>query len=243
MWHERIEDFGQEIEPDTSFRFECHPGLSCFGMCCGTEVALMPYDVARIRRHLSVDSGGFLRTYCETYIDRRTGFPYVVLRRREDGRCVFLGRGGCDVYESRPSCCRSYPLSRVIDEDGKTGERLIRYYLQREATYCDGLGKGPDWTIRAYCEANGLGLYDKANDLSLDIPFAFNGLPDGVRQNRDVQGMVFEAVFNFDTFFEKYGRFPRTAKPEDDHDTIVLVRSIVLNLLEKTAQLKTKECI
>ncbi len=49
--------------------------------------------------------------------------------------------------------------------------------------------------------------------------------------------MVFEAVFNFDRFFEKYGRFPHTAVPEDDHDMIVLVRSITLNLIEKTALL------
>lgn len=236
-WHENIEYFGQEIEPDRTFRFECHPGLRCFGMCCGTEITPTPYDVARMRRHMSIDTGAFLSAYCKTFIDPRTGFPFVILKHKEDGKCVFLGRHGCDLYKSRPSCCRNYPLARVIDEDGKTGKKLIRYYLQQEAAYCEGLGRGPDWTIGDYCQANGLGPYEKANDLFLDIPFTFNRLPYNVKQDRDVQGMIFEAVFNFDRFFERYGRFPHTAVPEDDHEMIVLVRSITLNLIEKTALL------
>jgi len=188
-----------------------------------------------------MDTGAFLSTYCETYIDPLTGFPFVVLKRREDGRCVFLGNHGCNLYESRPSCCRNYPLARVIDEDGKTGKRLIKYCLQQEATYCEGLGRGPDWTIGGYCEMNGLGPYEKANDLFLDIPFTFNRLPYSVRQDREVQSMVFEAVFNFDRFFEKYGRLPRIAVPKDNHELIVLVRSIALNLIKKIAHLKLKD--
>ena len=237
-WQENLEDFGTEIELDRTFRFECHPELSCFGVCCGTEITLTPYDIARLRRHLSVDTGALLATYCKTCIDPRTGFPFVVLKHREDGKCVFLGRHGCDLYESRPSCCRNYPLARVIDEDGKTGKRLIRYYLQQQASYCEGLGRGPAWTIEDYCEANELGPYEKANDLFLDIPFTFSRLPYGLRQDKEVRGMVFEAVFNFDTFFKKYGRFPHTSVPKDDHEIIVVVRRIVLNLMEKTAHLK-----
>ena len=238
-WQENIEDFGQEIEPDTTFRFECNPGLRCFGMCCGTEVTLTPYDVARMRRHLSVDSGAFLDTYCKTYIEPRTGFPFVALKHKEDGQCVFLGRHGCDLYESRPSCCRNYPLARVIDEDEKTGKRLIRYYLQQQATYCNGLNRGPAWTIGAYCEANGLGPYEKANDLFLDIPFAFNGLPYGVRRDSEVQSMIFQALFDFDRFFEKYGRFPHAAIPNDDGELIVVIRRMTLNLMEKIDQLNS----
>ena len=239
MWHEDVQDFGQEIEVGHTFRFECQPELSCFGMCCSTEITLTPYDIARLRRHQSVDTGVFLGTYCKTYLDPQTRFPFVVVKHREDGKCVFLGNHGCDLYESRPSCCRNYPLARVIDEDGKTGKRLIRYSLQQQATYCQGLGRGPDWTIKDYCEANGLAPYEKANDLFLDIPFTFNRLPYSVRQDREVQSMIFKAVFNFDTFFEKYGRFPHTAVPEDDHEMIVLVRRITLSLIERTAQLKS----
>ena len=241
MWQDNLKDFGKEIEPGSTFRFECHPELSCFGMCCSTQITLTPYDIACMRRHLNIDTDALLSTYCKAYIDPRTAFPFVTLKHKEDGKCVFLGNCGCDLYESRPSCCRNYPLARVIDDDDNTGKRSTKYYLQQEALYCEGLGSGPEWKTGDYFEANGLRPYEKANDLFLDIPFAFKRLPYGVRQDSEVQGMVFQAVFNFDAFFAKYGRFPHTSVPKDDHEVIVLVRSIALNLIKKAVRVKLKE--
>ena len=237
-WHENLEDFGKKLEPDSTFRFECHPKLTCFGVCCSTEITLTPYDIARMRRHLSVGTGEFLSRYCKVYTDSRTGFPFVVLKRKEDSRCIFLGNNGCSLYESRPSCCRNYPLARVIENDDNSDKRISMYYLQQEAKYCMGLGRGADRTMGEYCEINGLIPYEEANDLFLDIPFAYKLLSHSVRNNKDVQSMVFEAVFNFDTFFEKYGGFNHVPAPKDDHEMIVLVRSIALNLIKKAAQLK-----
>jgi hypothetical protein len=131
-------------------------------------------------------------------------------------------------------------LARVIEEDGESGRRLIKYHLQKKATYCEGFGRGREWTIEDYCKINGLGPYEKANDVFLDIPFTFHSLPYHVQQDKEVQTMVFEAVFNFDRFFEKYGRPPHTAVPDDDNALIVLVRSIVLNLIMKAGQLHSK---
>jgi Fe-S-cluster containining protein len=241
MWQNNLEDFGKEIKPGSTFRFECHPELSCFGMCCSTQITLTPYDIACMRRHLSIDTEAFLSTFCKACIDPQTGFPFVTLKHKEDGKCVFLGNCGCDIYERRPSCCRNYPLARVIDDDEITGKRLTKYYLQQEATYCEGLGRGSDRTIGEYYKMNGLRPYEKANDLFLDIPFAFKRLPYGARQDREVQSVVYEAVFNFDTFFSKYGPFPRSSIPEDDHDVVVLVRSIALKLIKKVVCLKLEE--
>ncbi|MBW1860455.1 MAG: YkgJ family cysteine cluster protein [Deltaproteobacteria bacterium] len=237
MWHERIQDFGEEVQPDSTFRFECHGSLSCFGKCCNAEITLTPYDIARMRRHLGIDTAAFLPGYCNTYTDRRTGFPFVTLKQGEDDGCIFLGRDGCSLYENRPSCCRNYPLARVIDEDWKSANRVVRYHLQQQTTYCEGFGRGPDLTVDSYVEMNGLGPYEKANDVFLDVPFTFNSLPKHLKQDRDVQSMVFDAVFNFDGFFEKYGHFPHTAVPDDDGELIVLIRNIVLNLIMKTGEL------
>ena len=238
MWHENVEEFGQQIEPNSTFRFECGPELTCFGKCCSTEVTLTPYDIAGIRRHLRTDTDGFISEHCQTYIDSRTGFPFVMLRQKDDATCIFLGPHGCDVYENRPSCCRSYPLARIVDEDGKTGTRSVKYHLQKKADYCEGLGRGTEWTIAGYCDVNGLGPYDMANDLFLDVPFAFRDLPSATRQDREIQTMVFEAVFNFDRFFAKYGQTFNCVVPENDHDMIALVRNIALGLIEKIAGLK-----
>ena len=240
-WHENIEDFGKELEPGCTFRFECHPNLTCFGMCCCTEISLTPYDIARMRRHLNIGTGEFLSTYCRVYTDPQTGFPFVVLKHKEDGKCIFLGSHGCSLYESRPSCCRNYPLARVIDDDDDSGNRLNFYYLQQKAAYCEGMGKGADRTVREYCEMNGLMPYEKANDLFIDIPFAYKRLSHSVRYDGEVQSMVFGVVFNFDTFFEKYGRFNLVSAPKDDHEMIVLVRSIALNLIKKVVRMKLKE--
>jgi hypothetical protein len=172
-----------------------------------------------------------------TYADRRTGFPSVTLKTDEKGRCIFLGGDGCQVYDTRPSCCRNYPLARVVDEDWKSGNRVIRYHLQKQAAYCEGFDRGPDLTIEQYVEVNGLGPYERANDVFLDIPFTFNSLPEHLKQDRDIQSMVFEAAFNFDRFFEKYGRSPHTTVPDDDGALITLVRGIVLNLIMKAGGL------
>jgi len=239
-WHENIEDFGEALKPGSTFRFECHPGLGCFGTCCATDVTLTPYDIARMRRHLAMDSHEFLSAYCLSRVDSRTGFPYVLLKRKEDGPCVFLESHGCGIYKSRPSCCRHYPLARVIEDLGQRGNPLSTYHLQRRAAYCKGMDRGPEWTIEAYCAENGLGPYERANDLFLQIPFVFEALPAGLKQDKDVQTMIYQAVFDFDRFFEKYGRFGPSTPPEDDDQLLRVLTDITLNLIRKTADLKAK---
>lgn len=234
MWEQNVGDFGEEIKPNGTFCFECHSGLSCFGRCCQTRITLTPYDIARLRRHLAIDTEAFLSTYTTSYADKRTGFPFVILRRRDHGRCAFSENGSCRVYESRPTCCRSYPLSRLVDEDGMTGKRRISYCLQKGADYCQGLGQGPEWAIGKYCEANGLGPYDRANDLFFDIIFEFHRLPHTIRYDKDVQRMIYGLVFNFDPFFARYALFPHTALPENDEEAMKRVRLLALNLISRT---------
>jgi hypothetical protein len=101
------------------------------------------------------------------------------------------------------------------------------------------MGRGVEWTPGEYAEANGLGPYERANDFFLDVPFAFKGLPLAVRQDGEIQTLIFETVYNFDRFFAKYGQSFHGVVPEDDGETIALVRNIALGLIEKTADLKS----
>ena len=112
---------------------------------------------------------------------------------------------------------------------------MIRYRLQQKADYCEGLGRGPSWTTTGYCRANGAEPYERANDLFLDIAFAFYELPYPVRYNKDVQQMIREVVFNFDRFFDTYGRFPGRRWRDDDDEMIGLVRTVALGLMERSA--------
>ena len=61
--------------------------------------------------------------------------------------------------------------------------------------------------------------------------------PYAARQDREVQTMIFQALFDFDRFFEKYGRFPHAAIPKDDGELIAVIKRITLNLMDKIAQL------
>jgi Fe-S-cluster containining protein len=239
-WHEKLQDFGEEIEPGGTFRFECHRGLKCFGACCATDITLTPFDIARMRRHMGVDTHQFLSLYCESFVDSITGFPSVLLKHGKDDRCVFLRGHGCHVYKSRPSCCRNYPLARVIENNVQRDAKLVRHFLQRRADYCEGLGKGPEWTIETFSEENGLGPYERANDVFVQIPFAFEMLPIGLRHDKEVQSMIYQAVFDFDRFFEKYGPFGPYGPPQDDHEMIALLTSISLGLIRRTGALQSK---
>ena len=50
--------------PDDTFRFGCHPGVSCFNHCCSdVNIFLSPYDVLRMRKRLGMGSGEFLEKH------------------------------------------------------------------------------------------------------------------------------------------------------------------------------------
>jgi hypothetical protein len=126
----------------------------------------------------------------------------------------------------------------VIEHDAENERRMTRYYLQRGADYCKGFGSGAEWTIEAYCEDNGVGPYEKANDIFLQIPFAFEAIPLSLRQDKEVQTMIYQAVFDFDRFFEQYGRLGLSSPPKDDHEMIALLTNLTLNLIQRTADLQ-----
>lgn len=61
-------------------------------------------------------------------------FPYEV-KKREDGRCVFLKDGECSIYDHRPLVCKCYPFS--IEE-----VRPDLYVFEPNLEECPGIGEG-----------------------------------------------------------------------------------------------------
>jgi hypothetical protein len=189
---------------------------------------------------MAMDSHRFLLAYCEPVVDGFTGFPSVFLKKKEDGACIFSGEAGCRVYDSRPSCCRYYPLAKAVEKEATGDRRVARYYLQRGAHYCEGIKRGPEWTMEAYFDENGLGPHEKANDVFLEVPFAFERLPLLLRHDREVQTVIYQAVFDFDKFLKTYGSAGSSLITEDDLRLIDRVTDISLNLITRIADLQPK---
>lgn len=154
----------EELTAEQTFRFSCHPGISCFNRCChDLALPLTPYDVMRLCAHLGMDGENFLERYATVRTFPETGFPLPFLNMDEvDGSpCPFVGPAGCTVYADRPGACRSYPLGRGT-RMGRDGIEE-RHYVVREA-HCRGFAAGQDWTPPRWQQSQGLESYNAFND-------------------------------------------------------------------------------
>ena len=77
----------QPIVAEQELTFACHPGVSCFTECCRElDLALTPYDVLRLKRHLQLKSGQFLERYVIIEWEDGQLFPTYYLTMVDDGR-------------------------------------------------------------------------------------------------------------------------------------------------------------
>jgi Fe-S-cluster containining protein len=93
---------------DSAFSYTCH---ACSRCCHDKIIQLNPYEVARLAENRGVSTTEFVTRYTE-----KNG---TVLRRVEDGACVFLMPQGCGVHQDRPLVCRLYPLGRHMSAEGE----------------------------------------------------------------------------------------------------------------------------
>lgn len=154
----------EELTAEQTFRFSCHPGISCFNRCChDLALPLTPYDVMRLCAHLGMDGETFLARYAAVRTFPETGFPlpFLIMDDVDGAPCPFVGPEGCTVYADRPGACRSYPLGRGT-RMGRDGIEE-RHYLVREE-HCRGFAAGPLWTPPGWQKSQGLETYNASND-------------------------------------------------------------------------------
>ena len=95
------------LRRDSPFSFRCN---ACSRCCRDKTIQVNPYELARLSRGLGLPVAEVVVRYTD---------GGVHLRRREDGRCVFLGAAGCSVHADRPLVCRLYPLGRIVGPDSE----------------------------------------------------------------------------------------------------------------------------
>jgi Fe-S-cluster containining protein len=80
--------------------------VTCGGCtaCCkgGQAVELRP------------DRGDNLDDYPHRAMENLAGVFKVVLARRPNGDCIHLGKNGCEIYDKRPTVCRTFDCRRMI---------------------------------------------------------------------------------------------------------------------------------
>ncbi len=106
--------------------FEC---TGC-GACCklgGGFVYPSLEDVGFSARHLELSVNAFTETYMELHKGQ-----YVF--KNDGDNCIFYGQNGCNIYEARPTQCRTFPFWK---------DNLKSHYrwkiIEEE---CEGIGKG-----------------------------------------------------------------------------------------------------
>lgn len=95
---------------------------SCSACCSGpeNEVMVSPSEIQALSAASGIPAEEISEPYPEWIDDPAGGrctFGWVI-RRGEDGNCIFLEDGRCRVYASRPHLCRTYPFML-------NGDRLI----------------------------------------------------------------------------------------------------------------------
>ncbi len=112
-------------------RFECTGS----GKCCTSHgeygyVFLTLEDRQRFAKFFQMRTSDFSRKYCA-----RTKGVWHLRERPNNPDCLFLEKKRCQVYEARPTQCRTWPFWPET-MDAKTWKKEV-------VTFCPGVGKGP----------------------------------------------------------------------------------------------------
>jgi Fe-S-cluster containining protein len=198
-----VSDYAR-MGPKDTFKFACHPGVSCFNQCCGNvNVFLSPYDVLRMKNRLGMSSTDFLDKYALLPVQKDMKTPVVVLRMNEDEAktCPFLTDGGCGIYSDRPWPCRMYPLGLAAQKDTPDGWRGERFYFLMQEEGCRGFEEPREWTVNEWLEDQGIDEYDHWGEQYKELTL-HDFFETGGNLSPEKLHMLFTACYDLDKFRE-----------------------------------------
>ncbi len=194
------------LDPDSKFKFKCHPGIKCFTMCCSNiDIMLTPYDVLRLKNRLGMSSEEFLAKHAIMRIDPKSSHPYAYLKMTEDEerKCPFVVvPDGCTIYTDRPVSCRYYPVGQATLKKGigSSGQGIHEeFYFFVKEKHCLGYEEQDEWTIESWRDDQGSAHYDEMNREWKEILMRRN-LPGGMELEPKKQKQFYLASYDLDTF-------------------------------------------
>lgn len=218
------------LGPDDTFKFACHPAVSCFNRCCAdVNIFLSPYDVLRMKNRLGLTSHEFLEKYTLMPVQKDMKFPVVVLRMNDDEAktCPFLEDRGCSLYSDRPWPCRMYPVGQA-SPSGSSSESEFFFLLKEEV--CKGFGENKEWTVLEWMEDQGVRDYDELAQEFKEITM-HPALQQGKALELKQVDMFFTACYDLDrfrrflfetSFFDKFDVDQQTVDAVKEDDVALL---------------------
>jgi len=211
---------------DDTFKFACHPGVSCFKRCCSdVNIFLSPYDVLRMKKRLGITSGEFLEKFTILPVQKDMKTPVVVLRMNDDKAktCPHLTDSGCGIYSDRPWPCRMYPLGLAAQKDTPDGWRGDRFYFLLQEEVCMGFGEPQEWTVREWMDNQGIDAYDEWGEAFKELTL-HKFFEEGGTLSPEKMHMMFTACYDLDKFREFVFQSTLLERFEVDEDFIEEMR-------------------
>ena len=194
-----LEDYTR-LGPEDTFKFGCHPGISCFNTCCSdVNIFLSPYDVLRLKNRLGISSTEFLEKYTLLPVQADMTTPVVILRMNDDEKhsCPFVTPQGCGVYTDRPWPCRMYPVGLATSRDSEDGWRGERFYFLLEEEGCLGFGEAREWTIQEWMDDQGVDAFDEWGEAYKELSL-HRFFEQGGTLTPDQMEMFFNSTYDLD---------------------------------------------
>lgn len=200
----------KKLTLDSSLKFQCHPGVSCFTACCGgIKIVLTPYDILQLIKRLDMPAHEFLHKYTvPTYLEK-TDMPGVMIKlREEDNKCPFVTPEGCTVYTDRPTACRYYPVGMADFHEGGTrdadGNEEVAaeekfFFIVRE-DHCKGFEEDKEWTIGEWRADQGVDVRDDMNKEWLRLVMRRKSFGHQATLSEQAKRMFFMASTDLATF-------------------------------------------
>ena len=223
---EKILSEHDRLGPEDTFRFSCHPGVSCFNKCCAdVNIFLSPYDVLRLRQRLGMSSSEFLQKHTLLPVQKDMKTPVVLLRMNEDEArsCPFLTKEGCGVYSDRPWPCRMYPLGLASSRDTPDGWQGERFYFLLREEGCMGFSEAREWTVNGWMEDQGVEEYDRWGEAYKELTL-HSYFEEGNILRPEKMEMFYTATYDLDKFREFVFASTLLDRFEVDEDLVEEIR-------------------
>lgn len=184
------------------FQFKCHPGVSCFTLCCrGIDIILTPYDIIQLKTRLGLTSSEFLAIYTEPHLLEKTDLPMVTLKQLDDDQasCPFVRDTGCIVYADRPTSCRYYPLG-VAALQHKEGADDEGFFFFVHEPHCKGFEEACEWTVAEWRQDQAVDVRDAVNAEWTDLVVRKRSFPPNIKLTEQAKQMFFLVSYDIDKF-------------------------------------------